>query len=236
MALDPTRGTPAGLDETRLHRALGDRSRVRILELVRGADHAVDAAWLAEHVGLHPNTVRSHLHILEEAQLLTSRPEERTSPGRPRLVYTATPEGISREERAGYRLLAEILASYLANSAKDSSEQAEEAGRAWGRYLVERRPRDASGSTEEDVAAVVGLLDRFGFEPSVESDASGHTVLMQHCPFGEVADHYRKIVCSVHLGLMQGALVELGAHVEADRLDPLVRPGVCSAHLGAVAS
>jgi len=236
MDLGSARGTPAPLDETRLHRALGDRSRVRILELVRGAEAPVDAAWLADRVGLHPNTVRSHLHILEEAQLVSSLPEERTTPGRPRLVYTATPEGVSREQRAGYRLLAEILASYLASSAKDSAQQAEAAGRAWGRYLVERRPPHAAASTEDDVAAVVGLLDRFGFEPTVESDASGHTVLMQHCPFGEVADHYRKIVCSVHLGLMQGALVELGAHVEADRLEPLVRPGVCSAHLGAVAS
>ena len=81
----------------------------------------------------------------------------------------------------------------------------------------------------------MGLLEEFGFDPRLEADESGHTVLMQHCPFGEVADHYRKIVCSVHLGLMQGALDELGAHVEASELEPFVRPGVCAAHLGASA-
>ena len=78
-----------------------------------------------------------------------------------------------------------------------------------------------------------GLLEEFGFDPRLQADENGHTVLMQHCPFGEVADHYRKIVCSVHLGLMQGALDELGAHVEASELEPFVRPGVCTAHLGA---
>ena len=54
---------------------------------------------------------------------------------------------------------------------------------------------------------------------------------MQHCPFGEVADTYRRIVCSVHLGLIQGALDELGGELEADDLTPFVRPGVCVAHL-----
>jgi hypothetical protein len=30
---------------------------------------------------------------------------------------------------------------------------------------------------------------------------------------------------------MQGALDQLGAHVEAGQLEPFVRPGVCAAHL-----
>ncbi len=224
--------TPERIDETRVHRALGDPSRVRILEILRGADRPLDATELAERVGLHANTIRSHLRILSEARLVAARPEERTRPGRPRLVYGPTPEGVTQEERAGYRLLAEILASYLAGPAKDSSEQAEAAGRAWGRYLVDRRPPVATESDEDDVAEMVRLLDEFGFDPQLERAETGLTVLMQHCPFGEVADSYRKVVCAVHLGLMQGALAELGAHVEADELEPFVRPGVCAAHLG----
>jgi predicted ArsR family transcriptional regulator len=217
-----------------LHRALSDPSRVRILESLR-AGGPLDASQLADKVGLHANTVRSHLRVLARAGLVAVHPEDRHVRGRPRLVYEATPEGEAREAPSGYQLLAEILASELSSSGEDSVERAEQAGRGWGRFLVTRRPPHATATASEDIDAVLRLLEEAGFDPALEPDEAGHTVLMQRCPFGEVADHYRKIVCAVHLGLMQGALAELGAHVEADRLVPFARPGICSAHLEEVA-
>jgi predicted ArsR family transcriptional regulator len=221
--------------ETGLHRALADPSRVRVLEALRESPDALDASQLAALVGLHVNTVRSHLRVLAQAALVEASPEERHRRGRPRIVYTATASA-ETPPLAGYRLLAEILASELARSGHDSAERAEQAGRAWGRYLVSRRPPNAASTEEADIEAVVRLLEEFGFDPEPEHAGEGHTVIMQHCPFGEVADHYRRIVCSVHLGLMQGALAERGAHVEAEHLEPFVRPGVCAAHLERVPS
>jgi predicted ArsR family transcriptional regulator len=221
--------------ETRLHRALGDPSRVRIIDLLRSAEAPLDAAQIAGRVGLHPNTVRSHLRVLANAELISQAREERHRPGRPRIVYDVTPEGAAVEP-AGYRLLAEILASYLAGSGRDSADRAEAAGQAWGRHLVDRRPPYAAASADADIDAILRLLKEAGFDPALETAAKGHTLLMQHCPFGEVADSYRKVVCSVHLGLIQGALDELGAHVEADDLRPFVKPGVCAARLEEVPS
>jgi predicted ArsR family transcriptional regulator len=217
-------------DDTKLHRALGDPSRARVVEVLRASAEPLDAVELADRVGLHPNTMRSHLRVLAEAGLVTVRPEQRARPGRPRLVYQALPEEGAAVERDGYRLLSEILASYLAASGQDSTERAEEAGRSWGRYLVDRRlPQAVSG--EDDIDSIIRVLEEVGFEPRLEPAEHGHTVLMQHCPFGEVADSYGRVVCSVHLGLMQGALVELGARLAADDLKPFVKPGVCAAHL-----
>jgi predicted ArsR family transcriptional regulator len=216
-----------------LHRALGDPSRARILETLRGCTQPQDASQLAQAVSLHVNTVRSHLRVLVTAGLVSVHPEERRTRGRPRLVYAAATQPEPSGAQAGYQLLAEILASELASSGDDSADRARQAGEAWGRFLVSRRPPHVPSSASEDVDAVLDLLAEAGFDPTLEPDATGHTVLMQHCPFGEVADHYRKIVCAVHLGLIQGALDELGAHARADRLVPFVRPGVCAAHLSA---
>ncbi len=217
--------------DARLHRALSDPSRARLLDALRSSQKPADASKLARDVGLHVNTVRSHLRVLVRAGLVSVHPEERHRRGRPRLVYEPTAAEEPMQAPSGYQLLAEILASSLASSGDDSVDRAEEAGHAWGRFLVTRRPPHALSTASEDIDAVLQLLEEAGFDPTLEPDDAGHTVLMQRCPFGEVADHYRKIVCAVHLGLMQGALAELGAHVEADRLVPFVRPGICAAHL-----
>lgn len=208
-----------------MHRALGDPSRVRILGALRAAPGPLDASQLAARVGLHANTVRSHIGILSEARLVSSWPEERHRRGRPRVVYAAVAEGAAAEQSAGYRLLAEILASYLAGA------DAEQAGRAWGISAVERVAPAAAATSDEAVARFVGLLDEFGFEPRLRSAGKGLTVIMEHCPFGEIAEESRGTLCQVHLGLMQGALAKLGAGVEADSLEPFAAPGVCVAHL-----
>ena len=220
--------------DARLHRALGDPSRVRILDELRDSPAPLDASEIANRVGLHANTVRSHLRVLAGAGLVSVQPEERHTRGRPRLVYEAAADEAPAAPDGGYRLLAEILASELAGAGEESVERAIQAGQSWGRFLVDRRPPNVPASTSEDIDAILQLLDEVGFDPSLEEDDVGHTVLMQRCPFGEVADHYRKIVCAVHLGLMQGALTELGTHARAD-LVPFARPGICVSHLEEIA-
>jgi predicted ArsR family transcriptional regulator len=51
------------------------------------------------------------------------------------------------------------------------------------------------------------------------------------CPFREVAERYQGVVCTVHMGLVQGVLEQLRAPVTADRLLPLAEPAVCIAEL-----
>jgi predicted ArsR family transcriptional regulator len=77
------------MDETLLHRALGDRSRVRILRVLRASDRGLDVSALAAAVGLHENTIRSHLAVLENARLVTSELERRPGRGRPRALYAS---------------------------------------------------------------------------------------------------------------------------------------------------
>lgn len=216
-----------------LHRALSDPSRVRILEVVQEAEAPLGARELGTRVGLHVNTVRSHLRVLAEAGLVSARREERTRPGRPRVLYeaTTTAEALDAPALASYRLLAQILASSLAGLERDPSARAEEAGRVWGGHLVRKPPPFTSTSREETIDEVVRLHEQYGFKPELRRAKSGQEIVLKRCPFQEVATTYQSVICPVHLGLIKGALAELGTGVEADWLEPFAEPGACVGHL-----
>src|SRR5579864_5034413 len=143
--------------QTRQHHALGAASRARILEVLRAAPQGLDARQIAAQVGLHHNTVRTHLDLLVDAGLAIRHAEERSQPGRPRIVFDAK-ETDQESQPKGYQLLAQILASYLAGSLPDPSVEAEELGRIWGSYLTVRPPPFERISQDE---AVSRLVDRF---------------------------------------------------------------------------
>jgi predicted ArsR family transcriptional regulator len=127
----------------------------------------------------------------------------------------------------GYRLLAQILLSRLAADGAEGRENAAQAGREWGRFLVDRPPPFQRLTEEEAAGRLTALLDDLDFAPK----PSGDVIRLRHCPFLELAEEYGPLVCDVHLGLMQGALTELDAPVEAHRLEPFAEPGACLAHL-----
>ena len=229
--------------DSRRHRVLSGVSRVAVLEVLRASDAPLDVPTIAERVGLHANTVRSHLDQLVEAELVDSQVQVRTSPGRPRLLFSAVtpPTGATEES---YKLLAEILADGIHDGEADPGSLAAEAGRRWG-HEIELRG-DAGTSPLDSARAVdrvVALLGDVGFAPTI-GEASGRgsseapdtaTVVELHaCPFYDVARAHPDVVCAVHLGLIEGALDRMQAPPVAVRLEPLVRPDLCLVHLAPV--
>jgi len=214
------------------HKALADVSRLRILEELRGQG-PLDSRELGRLVGLHPNTVRSHVDQLIEAGLVRAVSAPAAGRGRPRVLYEAIADSASVQQ-GGYRLLAQILASYLASTDQPQAV-AEGAGRAWGRYLTEK-PQPFSGiSADEAAHKVVELFDELGFVPEALDESGERKILLHRCPFREVAELNQRVVCAVHLGMLKGALAEMGAPLQATRLEPFVKPTLCIAHLRASA-
>lgn len=209
--------------------ALGD-SRARVLETLQTASAPLSVGEVAAKVGLHPNTARFHLDGLVERGLAERKTEDRATPGRPRALYSAS-RGSAPAGRRSYRLLAEILTSYLASASRHPEKAALRAGEEWGHYLAERpapfRRTDASAATRQ----VVQTLDDIGFAPESTTVGRKRQILLHHCPFREAAEQHREVVCTVHLGLMRGMLAELEAPLDAARLDPFVEPDLCVAHL-----
>lgn len=77
----------------------------------------------------------------------------------------------------------------------------------------------------------MSLLDDLGFARRRLVADGAVQVGLRHCPFLDLADGALSVVCSIHLGLMQGALNPWRAPVTVDRLEPFDEPDLCLAHI-----
>ena len=208
------------------HRLLAGVSRSRLLTVLRqAAPQPMGIRDLADAVDLHPNTAREHLEQLIGAGLVVTEFARSGGRGRPSIRYRVAP-GATDDDAAPYRALATVLADELARR-PDSNAAARRAGERWGRALA-----GAAGDSGDDaVDRLVDLLDDAGFSPEAPAHA-GDPIRLHACPFGRLARDRGDVVCGVHLGLMRGALEELGAPYEEVRLEPFVEPTLCLAHVG----
>ncbi|MFC4947345.1 helix-turn-helix transcriptional regulator [Pseudonocardia sp. GCM10023141] len=223
----------------RTHEALAVASRVRLVDALRAADGPRSAHELAAECGLHVTTVRFHLEILGSAGLVRSRPEATGGRGRPRLVYSPA---AAADPGTGYELLAMMLAQSWGDTASERAERAERAGRAAAttQPLAPLVPHAAPApapvlSMEAAVAEVADTFAELGFEPEVAPVEAGLQIRLHACPFRAVATAHPEVVCSLHLGLIRGALEELGGSATAAGLEPFVEPDLCVAHIVATA-
>jgi predicted ArsR family transcriptional regulator len=205
----------------KIHRALADEHRARMVDELRRAPHGLDVQQLSVRLGLHPNTIRWHLDVLADAAIVRSSPAGRGRPGRPRILYALT-DTTDVGDAESYPLLASILSGALAE-VEGGSARAEAAGHAWGRYLA-RRPPSRRADADQTRREVVELLAQQGFRP----ERVGDEIRLYHCPYRALAPG---IVCSAHRGVIAGALTELGGSVELERLEPLVEPRLCVVRL-----
>lgn len=220
------------VSESRLHRALADEGRRRLLDVLAASPRPLDVKELGAALDLHPNTVRWHLRLLEEAGAVAGRPQPAQGRGRPRIGWVALRRA---EPAAEYRLLASLLAGSL-EGAPDGVARAQTAGRRWGEYLVERAEPGAEVSTGEATRRVVDLLAQHGFAPEAQASpedgdgagaggAGGTVVALHACPYLDVASAHGAIVCGAHRGMIDGALAELRSPLRVAELRPLAGPG-----------
>lgn len=205
-----------------------------ILALLRSSDNPRSIASVADELGVHPNTVRFHLDALARAGRVEQVLGDPVGRGRPPILFRAS----RRMDPAGptnYRLLAGILTNYLARE-PDAAAVAAQLGRATSSALVEPSGQRRAPSKTRAVTELVELLAELGFEPEPADSPRTREIRLRHCPFQNLAEERGEVICSVHLGLMQGALSAMRAPVAVDRLDPFVEPDLCVAHLAAAPS
>lgn len=188
-----------------VHKALADDTRYRLYRYLRLSGRAVTVRELSARLGLHVNTLRPHLRRLEDAGLVRSEALRGTSVGRPQTVYAA----VDREAREGrdYRLFADIVAGQVRGARQ--RERAVATARDWGGYLVGRsapRPgaRSASGA---HLAVLQAALAEAGFDPRFRRRGRDRVdITMRDCPFRDLLEEHRELVCALHRGLLEGML------------------------------
>jgi predicted ArsR family transcriptional regulator len=206
--------------------------RQEVLQLLKDANTPLSIAAIARQLGVHPNTVRFHLGVLVARGRAEHVQPAHCRPGRPAQLFRP----VRRMDPAGprhYQLLAEVLVRSVA-AEPEPGVRAVGAGRAWGQLLAQPSGTgEHTGSIRsgEPVARLVALLGKLGFAPDLRVTANRQQVGLRHCPFLELAQEHRHVVCPVHLGLMQGAMAAWDAPVTVNRLEPFAEPDLCVAHL-----
>ena len=216
------------------HKALSDPARLRLFNLIVESDDPLDIPAMADAVGLHQNTVRSHLRRLELVGLVAPEVEARTTRGRPRVLFKPGPEAEDMGHGArNYKLLATMLAGFINAGLPDPEAGAELAGRSWGGYLsAQFRPHPGDPVDLQAASEIVRrMMDRLGFEPELTPTEDGVDLLLHNCPFRDIASRYPQTVCSLHLGILKGALADVKSDTEATVLLPFVTPTLCVARL-----
>ena len=210
-----------------IHKALADDTRYRLYRHLRLSGRPVPVRELATRLGLHANTIRPHLRRLVDAGLVAS--ETRRGPsavGRPQTVYTAV--AMDNREGRDHRLLADILATLIKGPRARTG--AENLAREWGDYLMTRHaPPPGARRPGPNLAALRDALAEAGFDPRFRRRGNRSVeIALRSCPFRDLLEEHRELVCMVHRGLLEGMLEGSRPRLHLRSFEPLVdRGSVC---------
>lgn len=199
-------------------------TRAEVLHHLRGLGDGSSAGAVAEALGLHANTTRFHLDALTVQGLVTRQAEQRTVPGRPRVLYRA----LDGHQDHRYQDLAAAMVRHFAGPMNDRADLARQAGQAWGEGLHRELAR--SEPEQEPVQRLMTCMSGLGYAPHLEQD--GALMVLRPCPFAEIAGADPDVVCQLHLGLMRGVVGD-DQPLRVAALRPWVTEARCEADLRA---
>lgn len=191
------------------YRGLAQPSRLRVLDVIL-TNPGIGLTELSDQTGLHQNTLRDHVRILEDEGFIRSETERTGRRGRPRRLFHAV-RPADRNEVADRRL-------------RDALRQ--------GELMRRVMPVAESSLPPEAVRQLDALythLDDVGLQPDV--DETTLTVELAPCRFHDLLAENAATACRVHEELVRSVLRRAGGPVEVDRFLPFVTAHSCRIHL-----
>ena len=193
--------------------ALAQPTRARLFALLSESGHPAGTAELAEHLGLHPNGVRTHLERLQQSGLVVhARPLQRR--GRPPDAWMIAPDARpGGRAPSAYQDLGRWLARAL-GTGPGALGSIERTGRQIGHELP------AAGAPH-DPDVLQCRLAALGFEPTVTLRGDDRlTLRLRNCPYRTAVHENQPAVCALHKGITRGLLDVLLPHAKLERFEP----------------
>jgi predicted ArsR family transcriptional regulator len=217
--------------------ALEDELRQRLYLFARSQGRPVNRDEAASAAGVSRKLAAFHLDKLVDRGLLTSsyaRPPGRGGPGAGRSAKYYEPSDrqieVTIPERR-YDLVGSVLLRAIRS--QDEDETGEDAARraaADAGLEIGRAERQRLGiappGPERAMAVAMRVLEETGFEPYRDDRGC---VRLRSCPFHELAEQGRDLVCDMNEHLVEGIVRGLGNDTLGVVLDPV--PGECCVRL-----
>ena len=206
-------------------------------EVARHTD-PVTVTELAEHMGLHPNSVRESMATLLEAGLVARARRPAVDRGRPswtyRSVAPAQPSALARE----FADVCAAVAEHLADTVPDPEAAARDIGARWGRRMVDvagppagrnGQPLDEPQRIDVHGGRLRLLLSSLGYG-ALSEETAGQLTLHQ-CPLRVEGQVPSPLVCQMHRGMLDEVLERVSHGNVRAELTPFAGPDYCSVAL-----
>lgn len=204
--------------------------RQAVLDTLRSSESPLSIVEVARRLRVHPNTVRFHLQVLSRDGRVEQVEPTRTRPGRPPLMFRAH-RGMDPTGPRQFQMLADALATSI-SAEVDAGDKAIDAGRVWGSRLATATSHLSVRDDDQAMDRLVRVLDELGFSPERRTSAAESQIALNHCPFLDLVLKHERVICPLHLGLMQGFMTAIGAEITIARLEPFAEPEYCLALVG----
>ncbi|MDO5494560.1 MAG: helix-turn-helix domain-containing protein [bacterium] len=191
-------------------------ARRRVLEAVEGMGEPATVAEVANSLGVHVSTVRTHLGALVSAGLVRTAERRQGERGRPARVYAPRAADPGRVHQS-------LISLVNTGLERVGAAESYEIGRAWG---AEERRRELGGAADATGQQVVTILARLGFDPVWESESAVH---IRSCPLGHRSPEEDQNLWELHRGLFAGLL---GRSQDTFRFRPDDPRGGCTVDFG----
>lgn len=205
-----TRGMPRRIED---FRGLKQPSRIKILHAIQ-RHPGRKLSQLAAAAGIHINTARDHVAVLEAEGLITSQPAETGTRGRPPLVFHPVSQPAESPQ------------------ADERVSQAQAQGELLRRLNPDLDYTEVIGpDAQRQVDTLLTHLEDVGLDPTGLNTDSMELAL-QPCTYHELIAEYGAVVCSMHARLIQDHLSQVPGPLCLVKLRPFVTPHECLLTLG----